>query len=107
MDSEPSNDYVNNRTAHKSVLEAPLGNEEQNEVLNQEITKSEINQVIKGLKSRKPSGLDGIQNEILISGKCNSLLKILFNKCFDYGNLPSLWLQSIIVPNEKKIQMSL
>ena len=74
MDSEPSNDSVN-MTAHNSVLECQLGNEEQNEVLNQEITKSEINQVIKGLKSRKPSGLDGIQNEILISGKCNSLLK--------------------------------
>ena len=100
VDSEPSNDYIN-MTTHKSQLEAQQVNEDYNEVLNQEISEGEISSVIRGLKSKKASGLDGIQNELLKFDKCNSLLKILFNKCFDYGKMPSMWLKSIIVPIPK------
>ena len=103
LDSEHTSDYSDMLT-HKHLLETQQMYEEHNEnndILNQEITETEIRTAIKGLKSKKASGLDGIQNELLIFSECHSLLKILFNKCFDYGKIPSMWLKSVIVPIPK------
>ena len=103
LDSEHTSDY-SDMLAHKHLLETQQMYEEHNEnndILNQEITETEIRTVIKGLKSKKASGLDGIQNELLMFSQCHSVLKILFNKCFDYGKIPSMWLKSVIVPIPK------
>ncbi|MEW8548382.1 MAG: reverse transcriptase family protein, partial [Candidatus Thiodiazotropha sp.] len=71
-----------------------------NEILNGYITETEINTCIKNLKNGKSPGEDQVLNEYIKSTKhiFLPLYEKLFNKVFDSGNLPDMWLEGIIRP---------
>ena len=89
---------------HKENIESEMSDENfnHNECLNQKIEYGEIEKVVKGLKPGKSCGYDNIPNEILRQENVMLLLFHLFNKCFDFGKVPTTWLKSIIVPIPKK-----
>ena len=79
-----------------------LNNE--NEILNSQITGQEILNCIKNLKNNKSFGNDVILNEY-IKSTANQMLPIyinLFNLIFDTGILPDIWLEGIIRPIYKR-----
>ena len=70
------------------------------EILNCEITESEIRKCIRNLKNSKSPGTDDVLNEYL---KCTSTLLmplyvLLFNNILETGIMPSKWVEGIIVP---------
>ena len=71
-----------------------------NEILNSQITGQEILNCIKNLKNNKSFGNDTILNEY-IKSTTNQMLPIyinLFNIIFDTGIIPDIWLEGIIHP---------
>ena len=101
--SEANSDFHQNIKYQKTQFEYQMlnGQLEENDFLNDEITTSEIKRVINGLKARKTPGIDGIQNELLSNDNCLPILSSLFNKCFESGKIPSIWLKAIVVPIPK------
>lgn len=74
--------------------------ENKDHTLNKPISKEEVKQAIKYLKTGKSGGLDGVVPEML---KCGGedvvdFLFKLFNKIFDCGVYPSEWSEAIVVP---------
>ena len=80
-------------------LESNMSNE--NHTLNKIITPYEVDQVTQKLKNNKSTGLDNIPNEVLKNPQVKLSMCQYFNKCFDYGKVPGVWLKSIIVPVPK------
>ena len=73
----------------------------QNGVLNVDISFDEIEKVVGKLKTRKATGWDKIPNEVLKNTKVHMLLYYLFNTCFKYNIMPSMWGKAIIKPLPK------
>ncbi|MCG8033764.1 MAG: reverse transcriptase family protein [Candidatus Thiodiazotropha taylori] len=74
--------------------------EDSNQMLNENISESEISLAIRGLKSGKAAGHDEIINEY-INSTAPTLLPLymkLFNTIFDSGILPESWLEGKICP---------
>ena len=101
--NEATSDFHQNIRYQKMLIENQILNNEteENVYLNNEITSEEIKKVINGLKSRKSPGIDGIQNELLYNDNCLPIFKSLFNKCFNTGKIPTIWLKAVIVPIPK------
>ena len=74
------------------------------EVLDENITQTEIQKAINGLSLNKSCGSDNILNEYFISAASILLepLELLFNKILDSGKFPTDWSTGIIVPIHKK-----
>ena len=78
-------------------------NDQENDIiLNSEITQEEVTNALKQAKSNKATGIENIPNEILKNTKLTDLLLKLFRKCFENSILPSMWDYSIIYPILKK-----
>ena len=58
----------------------------------------EVEKVIKKLQKKKSVGWDNIPNEIIKNKSLTMLLLKFFQKCFDSGVVPSIWLKSVITP---------
>ena len=71
-----------------------------NSVLNHNFTVDELNKVIKKLKTGKAAGPDGIKNEVIIHTfeKLQNFWCKLFNHIFESGEIPTEWLNGLIVP---------
>ena len=72
-----------------------------NDCLNSDIKKEEVCTALKLAKSGKSVGIDNIPNEILKCTHIEDVLHVLFNKCFHYGMVPSIWSQTLISPIAK------
>ena len=70
-------------------------------MLNQPIGHPEIENAVKRLKPKKSPGIDGLPNEVLTDPSLLIPLWSLFNKCFDWGIIPSVWQEAIISPIQK------
>ena len=73
----------------------------QNQILNNNITREEVVQVLKNLKNGKAVGYDAIPNEIL---KCEDIVPVLvqlFQFSFDTGIIPGDWYNTIVQPIPK------
>ncbi|XP_078607973.1 uncharacterized protein LOC144879949 [Branchiostoma floridae x Branchiostoma japonicum] len=68
--------------------------------LDEEITEQEILDSVKNLKTGKASGIDNLLPEFFKESISVLLpyLKILFNKCFNFGVIPRQWTVGIINP---------
>lgn len=68
------------------------------------INEQEIRTTIKRLKYNKAPGIDNIPNETwkLFTPTLLTLLTAIFQKCFEVGQVPSDWCQSVISPIYKK-----
>jgi hypothetical protein len=71
--------------------------------LNGDIKEEEVLEAIKKLKRNKAVGVDGMQADLIISGKIflAELLTALFNKVF-HTNYPKVWTVGLITPIFKK-----
>ena len=78
------------------------------DILDSEITQTEINEAINYLKKKKSPGTDGILSEMLKSSQSILMphLHKLFNAIFDQGFFPTVWTHSLIVPIHKKGPLS-
>ena len=78
--------------------------ENENHVLNMQISEEEVERAISNLKPRKAPGLDGITSEMLKAGGKTviSFLEKLFNQIFDKGIYPKEWAKAIVIPIFKK-----
>jgi hypothetical protein len=72
------------------------------ELTDRPITKEEITEAIKHLKSNKASGWDGVPAEVLKALDIVPFMEIYLNALLDAGYFPEFWSRSIIVPIFKK-----
>ncbi|KAK3107434.1 hypothetical protein FSP39_014542 [Pinctada imbricata] len=70
-------------------------------ILNEEITRSEVEQAVYRAKLNKSVGIDEIPSEILRNNTCIDLLYHIIRYCFSQGQVPSEWVTSIITPVPK------
>jgi len=89
----------NDNEARLHISDCIINNNEE-PILNDEITENEIVNVINKLKNNKATGLDGISNEMIknSSKKIIKLLTYIFNVIFNTGVFPQPWLIGIIKP---------
>ena len=72
-----------------------------NNPLNKSFTYDELIKVLNKLKVNKSVGWDNIPNEILEHKSVSLLLLKYFQKCFESGLVPTVWLKSVIYPIPK------
>jgi len=74
------------------------------DVFNCEITRSEVVSAVKALKANKAPGPDGLISELYKNMPENGIefLVKYFNRLFDTGTYPDLWVESVIQPIHKK-----
>ena len=79
-------------------------NESMSHVLNQKITREEVEEAVRKIKGGKASGTDGVIGQMLKAGGqiLINFFTILFNEIFDSGIYPSEWSKAIVVPIFKK-----
>lgn len=70
-------------------------------ILNQPISKSEVENSICRAKLKRAAGLDGIPAEVLRNPACVDLLYKMINFCFENGSVPSEWNTGVIKPIPK------
>ena len=70
-------------------------------MLNEPIGYHEIENAVKRLKPMKSPGIDGLPNEVLTDPSLLIPFCSLFNKCLDWGIIPSVWQEAIISPIPK------
>jgi len=66
------------------------------------ITAEELKNALKGFKSGKACGKDGIPPEVLQLKVVQKILLIYCNKCLSTGSAPDQWLKQLIIPVPKK-----
>uniref|UniRef100_A0A3Q2ZQ74 Reverse transcriptase domain-containing protein n=1 Tax=Kryptolebias marmoratus TaxID=37003 RepID=A0A3Q2ZQ74_KRYMA len=76
--------------------------EEVNNLMNVEFTKTELNYVLKKIKNTAP-GKDQIWYKMIqqLNGKSKDIILKLYNKIWEAGKLPMKWKESIIIPIAK------
>ena len=73
-----------------------------NPILNETIRLNEIqNSVLQHAKYNKAVGLDNLPYEVFKNNESCEVLAVLFNKVFDTGVAPSVWLRALIKPIHK------
>ena len=70
-------------------------------VLSRQISIQEVHRALKRAKNGKATGFDSIPSEILQCKNVDTVMCDLFIKCFNTGNIPSIWRQGIITPLPK------
>jgi hypothetical protein len=72
-------------------------------IIDKDVTLSEVERVVTELDTGKASGIDGISNEILKKGKLVivPMLYTLFNQIIESGEFPNEWGKAIIIPIHK------
>ena len=87
------------------LLNPNMDNTQSNEnisgYLQDPIQMSEIEAVLKRMKSNKATGIDEIPMEVLQCRNIRQTLCDLFNKCFSLGKIPNMWKMGIITPVPK------
>ncbi len=73
----------------------------QNTDLNKTIDLDEVRKVVNKSKLGKACGTDELPNEVLKNENMVKCLHALFQMCFDYSMIPSVWSQAIISPIPK------
>ena len=83
-----------------ALLNSFCENEFTQSILNGNFTVDELSNIVKTLKTGKAAGGDGIINEVIIHTfeKLKSVWCCLFNKILNTGELPSDWLNGLIIP---------
>ena len=76
-------------------------------LMNSEITLSEVEFAVKQSKNKKAVGIDGIANELLKNNGVCRLLHSLFNLCFTHNIIPDSWREAIIHPIPKTKELSM
>ena len=71
------------------------------DILNDCVTKKEVEILIKRAKSRKAVGVDEVPNEVLKNESSVELLYSLFSICFENGIVPSIWNKALLKPIPK------
>jgi hypothetical protein len=66
------------------------------------ITAEELKNALKGFKSGKACGKDGIPPEVLQLEEVQKILLTYCNKCLSTGSAPDQWLKQLIIPVPKK-----
>ncbi len=64
--------------------------------INREILYNEVNKYILKLKNNKGTCIVSIPNEIIKCADVMQILRLFFQKCFDFGMIPSIWLKTNI-----------
>ena len=102
-DSTKVNESYQNLLQLKTELENNMEQDDfiPNSFINEDISEYELDRIVSKLKNKKAMGIDGIPNEIMKCSDVRRLLIVYFNKCFNLGLVPSLWLKAIIVPVPK------
>ena len=70
-------------------------------MLNQPITRAEVEQSMYRAKLKRAVGFDGIPSEVLHNPVCIDLLHKLINFCFENGTVPGEWNTGVIKPIPK------
>ena len=70
-------------------------------MLNQPITRTEVERSIYRAKLKRATGLDGIPSEVLRNPVCIDLLYKIVSFCFENGTVPNEWNTGIIKPIPK------
>ena len=70
-------------------------------MLNEPITRAEVERSIYRAKLKRATGFDGIPSEVLRNPVCIDLLYRIINFCFENGTVPSEWNTGIIKPIPK------
>ena len=92
------------REKEEAILLDAETNSEKNIYINAPITMAEVQSAISALKNKNCSvGLDAISNEMIKHLPQNGVIFLheLFKKCWEFGILPHLWKESVIVPIHK------
>ena len=95
------NNFLEFIIREKERLESNNDDSNSNIVLNEAISYNEVESVIVKLKPGKATGIDNVPNEVLKSDSIKLCIFHLVNKCFETGQVPSVWLQSVICPIPK------
>ena len=69
--------------------------------LNKPVMYDEVEKVIKKLQKKKSVGWVNIPNDIIKNKSLTMLLLKFFQKCFDSGLVPPIWLKAVITPIPK------
>jgi hypothetical protein len=87
----------------KITREAEMDREDyiENPELNKSISFDEVERMVNKLKRNKSCGIDSIPNEVLKNHDVMALLYYMFDKCFNYGLVPTAWLKAVIIPVPK------
>jgi hypothetical protein len=87
----------------ENIMDTLEVNEEDDNILNTEITTKEISENMKDLKNGKAHGTDEISHEMLkaTKGHVNSCLAKLFNFILSQKDIPNEWCKGYIVPIHK------
>ena len=95
-----SEDNIEMENEFKRPMDNFIDNDTSLSMLNHKFTVNELDKVLKNLKTGKSAGSDGIINEVIINTfqKLKTFWCKLFNCILDSGNLPSEWLNGLIVP---------
>ena len=95
--------FLANISHSKDALEREMdeGAYAVNQLLNGNLTLEEVIRAIDKAKNGKAAGIEGLYNEVLKAPKILPVLFSLFQTCFKYSIIPSLWYKSIIEPIPK------
>ncbi len=72
-----------------------------NEILNNNISLAELEQVILKSKNKKSTGIDCLPYEVFKNKPIQQILLKLFQLCFDTSKIPSIWRKTLISPIPK------
>ena len=71
------------------------------------ITLEEVNRAVIILKTEKAIGIDLIPNEMLKRMEVITILRVYFDKYFDFGKHPTMWSKAVIAPIPKSSDKNL
>ncbi len=97
------NVFLSNVLSQKSNIERNMLDPlyAQNAAINKQIEISEVRKVVNKAKLGKAYGTDCIPNDVLKNDNMIKAMHSLFQTCFDYGMIPSVWTEAIICPIPK------
>lgn len=78
-----------------------VSNEDMELDMNASISRDEVVKAMHAMKNNKSSGIDELPAEVLKHERLVNLLRVLFEKCFNYGITPDIWKRSVISPVPK------
>ena len=100
-DSQYDEQFYVHAMNEKLAWESDMYNNDNDNMLNCDITLEEVEKMTRKLKCKKACGFDLIPNEVLKKPEIHTVLSKLYNLFFKYGMVPSVWLKSIINPIPK------
>ena len=75
---------------------------ESSEHLGEPISREEVQWALNEVKKDTAPGLDGVVMDMMLTERLFEVWVALFEFCWEYGRVPSLWRESVVVPVPKK-----